>query len=90
MIVGEDVVIINREELENEDVQKRLVNVLPKKKRLVVKEGERRATIINLDQVTFLEIHEEIISAEFPNKADIFITPKEIRPVYPENDRYGV
>jgi hypothetical protein len=90
MIVGEDYIIIKQSELKKKKIQRRLINLIGKKKRLIVKEGDYRAWVINLDQVTFLEIHKEIISAEFPNKVDIFIKPDEVSPVYPENDRYGV
>jgi hypothetical protein len=86
MIIGEDIIIIDRDELEDEEVQKKLVENISTKKRLVVKEGERRVTVINLEKATFYHVHGEIICVEFENKVDVYVDPREIREVYPEND----
>ncbi len=90
MEIGEDYIIIYQSELKMKKVQRMLVNHLGKKRRLIVKNGEYKSWVINLDMTTFVEVHGEIIVVEFPNKVDVFIKPDEVSPTYPENDRYGV
>ncbi len=87
MNVTEDAIIIYKSELRQKKVQRMLINILPKKKWLVIKDSETKAVMINLQQLTCLDITGEYLNGEFVNSVDIYVSPEEYRMIFPESDK---